>query len=780
MPVDRCASSRVEPIVIRRIAASLSVLVLTVLVPAGRSGAQSRPTVEQFLSPASPLTLATARKTDRLAWMVYDRGLRNVYTAAAPTFAPVRVTNFLEDDGTDLTDVSVSDDGAIIVFVRGSAPNRFGWVANPSHDPDGAERAIWAVRSSGGPAWRVAEGASPALSPDGRHVLFTRDGQIYRARVARSAPTSAMDTGGVPLIREWGRNGAPRWSPDGRKIAYVSERENHAFVAVYDVPTRKVTYLSPSVDCDGGPTWSPDSKRLAFYRRPGTPFGLQTQSGQGGIGNPAGSASRAGAVQAGAPASGCSAGGGAGGGRGAATPPTDGVSATSLRRSPGFFSSTFAGGHTLELLVADVATGAARVLWRNAPQDSVFTTANRMMWAGDHVVLPVTVPGDEWDRWYSIAVSGGANGGAPVRLTTTDGMIEDATAVALSPDGRTLYYCTNATDIERRHIWAVSTAGGTPVRISSGNGMETSPQPLASGKQLAVLYFDAKTPASVALVPLAGAAPRVIFPTLAKSFPTSAHVTPEIVITKAPDGMEIHNQLFVPKDIKPGEKRPAMVFVHGGPARQMLPGYHYMQFYHWAYAYNQWLASQGYVVLSVNYRSGVGYGRSFRQAANLQSRGNAEYQDVLAGGRYLQQRADVDSTRVGIWGLSYGGLLTAQALARNSELFVAGGDLAGVHLYGNVIDTASLAFRSSAVGAIDGWKSPVFLVHGDDDRNVDFAQTVGLVQLLRARGIYHELIVVPDDLHESMLHRNWIDTFDRMGVFFKRFVWNREQPKAMY
>jgi dipeptidyl aminopeptidase/acylaminoacyl peptidase len=255
-------------------------------------------------------------------------------------------------------------------------------------------------------------------------------------------------------------------------------------------------------------------------------------------------------------------------------------------------------------------------------------------------------------------------------------------------------------------------------------------------------------------------------------------VQPEIVLTKAADGLESHNQLFLPKDMKPGEKRPAMLFVHGGPQRQMMPGYHYMQFYHWAYAYNQWLASQGYVVLSINYRSGVGYGKSFRNAEKTQARGNSEYQDVLAGAKYLQGRADVDVSRIGIWGLSYGGLLTSQALARNSDIFVAGADLAGVHLYGNVIDTASLAFKSSAISAIDTWKSPVFLVHGDDDRNVDFAQTVGLVQLLRARRIYHELLVIPDDLHESMLHKNWVDTFDKMGVFLRRFVWDKQSAPA--
>ena len=208
----------------------------------------------------------------------------------------------------------------------------------------------------------------------------------------------------------------------------------------------------------------------------------------------------------------------------------------------------------------------------------------------------------------------------------------------------------------------------------------------------------------------------------------------------------------------------------------MLVGYHYLQFYHWFYAYNQWLQTQGYVVLSINYRGGVGYGRAFRSAPNTNARGNSEYQDVLAGAKYLQGRADVDSSRIGIWGLSYGGLLTSQALARNSDIFVAGVDLAGVHLYTPTLDTANVAYKSSAISAINTWKSPVFLVHGDDDRNVDFAQTVGLVQLLRAHNVYHETIIIPDDLHESMLHSNWLYTFDRMGDFLRRFVWDRQTP----
>lgn len=750
-------------------------------------------TIDQFLSPSSPLEMGAAKKVDKVAWVSYERGMRNVYVAAAPAYRPVRITSFMKDDGVDLGSVRLSDDGTIAIFVRGHGQNRDGWVANPSQNPDGGERSVWAARTNGTGAWRLAgiastatggRGGAPELSPDGRYVVFARDGQIYRASTARG-PRTAMDTAGVPFIKAWGRQGNPVFSPDGSRLAFVSTRENHAFIGVYEMRARTMKYLVPSTDFDGSPSWSPDGKRIAFIRRPGTPFGQQVvtaptafgQAAPAATGNRGGPGGGAPPAPRGcpAPAGGGGFGGGFGAGQGAAAPdtlPVDGLCRTA-----------FAGGHTIQFMVADVATGNAEVFWHNQPKDPVFRAINGITWAGDHVVFGAAVPNDEWDRHFSVRIANPDP--KPVLLTTTDGLINDGvadrtfTTTAVSRDGKTFFYSTNATDIEKRHIWSVPTAGGTPVRISTGAGVEVSPTPLSGGRSLAVLFFDAAQPASVALVPAAGGAPKVIFPTLNQEFPVAAHVTPEIVWTTALDGQKVSNQLFLPKDLKQGERRPAIVFVHGGPARQMLPAYHYMQFYHWSYAYNQWLQSQGYVVLSVNYRSGIGYGNAFRRPPNTRAQGNSEYQDVLAGAKYLQARADVDPARVGIWGLSYGGLLTAQALARNSDVFVAGVDLAGVHIYGSASDTTSLAFRSSAIGAIDKWKSPVFLQHGDDDRNVEFSQTVGLVSLLRARNIYHELIVTPDDVHESLIHARWIDIFDRSSVFLRRFVWEKQSPPVV-
>jgi len=769
--------------------AFIIVLALTVAVAAKSTVAVqtgSAPTIAQFLSPASPIEVVAARNVDRVAWIAYEEGKRNVYTAAPPAFTPVRLTKYLKDDGVDLTSVRISADGSTVVFVRGSAANRAGWHANPSGDPNGPEEAIWAARTAApGISWRVVDGSNPQLSPDGHWVLVVKDGQIHRAAVSATKPATEMDRGEKPFISEWGTNSNPVWSPDGTKIAFVSTRGDHSFVAVYHAKTRTVTYLAPSVDFDTNPVWSGDSTRVVFTRRPGTPFGQQAQAGGGGLGLPPGPAFQQ-TVAAGRGAA-------TGRGRQGGAQTTAAPSANPAAQVPGLMSATFTGGYTQSIWTADASTGEGREVWHNQPNDRLFATIANIRWAGDHIIFPMFVPGgrggrgqadqppvppaagpqDEWDRYFSLDVT--KDHATPILLTTTDGLIEDQTSSIVSHDGKTFYYCTNAKDIERRHIWAVPTAGGEPTQVTTGQGIETYPAPLASGKMLATLSATWNMTQSLGVWPLRPAqgdmvAQKIIFPTARPGFPVDAHVEPQLIMTKAPDGLDIHNQLFVPKDVKPGEKRPAMIFVHGGPVREMLLGYHYRYVYHMFYATNEWLAAHGYVVLSVNYRAGVGYGRSFRNAPNTGAAGNSEYQDVVAGAKYLQSRPDVDPARIGIYGLSYGGLLTAQALARNSDIFAAGVDYAGVHLYGSSLDPTDVSYQSSAISQIDKWKSPVLLIQGDDDRNVAFSQTVGLVQLLRQRDVYHELIVFPDDVHDSLLHSRWLYLLGRMDTFLQKFL----------
>ena len=213
----------------------LSVAIAVVLsVPSG--AAQKAATVAQYLSPGYPSEIASAHAAERIAWAAYEEGKRNVYTAVGPAFTPVRLTSFMRDDGTDLTTVRISADGSTVAFVRGHAPNRDGWVANPSSDPDGAEREIWAAKiATPGTAWKLAVGAAPEIAPDGSSVIFARDGQIYRARVTGVKPADPMDRGEAPFIKSWGTNSAPRFSPDGKFISFVSQRVDHSYIGIYDV-----------------------------------------------------------------------------------------------------------------------------------------------------------------------------------------------------------------------------------------------------------------------------------------------------------------------------------------------------------------------------------------------------------------------------------------------------------------------------------------------------------------------------------------------------------------
>ncbi len=687
----------------------VAVCILIIFSTAVQASSKRTFTLEEVLSPPFPSNLVSAKKADRIAWVFHSKGEKNVWTATAPDFKPVNLSGFVRDEVFEIPEVHITDDGKTVVFVKGGRPNSEGWVTNPRSDPDGMEQAIWAVRTDGGKPWKVAPGRNPVLSPDGSWLLLVKDGLIYRLPL-----TQPLEPGILPrpelMFRAAGQNGSPRWSPDGTRIAFVTNRNDHSFIGVFDIAKRKITWIAPNVDRDSSPSWSSDGTKIAFLRRPGQQYG--------------------------------------------------GAAFRFRGRGPANFA----------IWVADAMKGTAQEVWRFPQEEPLYysfrnfklTANNRILFTAEH---------DNWNHVFSMPLTGGE----PVDLTPGEAFVEQ---MGLSSNGETLFFSSNLADIHGRHIWKVPTAGGKAVQLTKGATIGTYPVALSSGRKAAFHYATAVHPTSIATVPAKGGKIKVVAPAkLPAEFPIDELVVPKLVIVNAPDGLEIPCQIFLPKGAKKGNKLPGVVYTHGGPVRQMLLGWHYMGSYFDAYAFNQHLANHGYVVLSINFRSGIGYGRSFRNAPDTGRRGASEYQDILAGAKYLQSRPEVDPERIGKWGLSYGGLLTAMALARNSDIFKVGVDLAGVHDWSTLrgrssdVSASKQARDSSPVASLETWKSPVLFIHGDDDRNVPFQQTTDLVQKLRAKGdVYFELMIVPDEPHVFLLYKNRMECYKRAFEFINRFI----------
>ncbi len=678
--------------------------------------AQSGYSLTQIRSYPFPNELAAAATGGRIVWAFNESGLRNLYVAEGPAYAARRLTNYQVDDGQELTSVAVSADGQWVVYVRGGDHGSNwddGLPVNPTFAPTPPKVQIWAVPFAGGEPKLLADGDEPAVSPKSDMVAFVRGGQLYSVPIDGSSPPTS-------LLTSRGSNESPVWSPDGTKLAFVSNRGDHSFIGVYSGPATPIRWLAASFTRDFSPRWSPDGRNVAFIRIPGA---------------------------GGAP-----------------------DSVLVRRHSP------------WSIYTANVGTGIATRLW-TAPRTlrgSIPGTdgGTNLHWgAGRLVFLSYQ---DGWPHLYSIAESGGE------ALLLTPGRFM-AEHIKMSPDGRWMVFTANAgpdsLDIDRRHVMRVPVDRAAAEVITPGPGLEWSPV-LAGDGTLAFLSATSDRPPLPAVIPLGGGARRLLAEDrIPADYPTGRLVTPKQIVFKSPDGVTVHSQLFEPSTGT--GKRPAIIYVHGGPPRQMLLGWHYSDYYSNAYATNQYLASQGYVVLSVNYRLGIGYGFEFHRPARAGAAGASEYIDVKAAAEWLAKQPNVDPKRVGVYGGSYGGYLVALALGRDSRLFAAGVDIHGVHdqtiertrnlLYPDRFERApdagpasAVAWSSSPISSVKTWTSPVLIVHADDDRNVRFSQSTDLVRRLEAKGVPMETLVIVDDTHHFMRHANWLTVGAAAADFFRR------------
>ena len=702
---------------------TLAAIAFATAVMALPAAAAPAPTMAQLLAYPYVSGLTASEKGDRFAWVEDVRGIRNIWSASATDTTPHQRTHYTADDGQELTQLTFSADGTQLLYVRGGDHDE-NWPAKGNLAPD------------------------PDNSPSEPKIT------IWSISLTDPAP-------GPQQIAE---GDSPALSSKG-ELAYV--KDGQIWTAPLS-PAGKSTPTAKRLFFDRGkddtPVWSPDGTRLAFvsgrddhsfigvYTTPLQPLlylAPSTQFDQQPVWS------------------------------------LDSRSIAFMRQpSHGDAPENFLTQHPhpFAFWTADASTGDGRKVW-SSPDTLAGSLPDLgenepLFWMADDKLVFLAET-DNWPHLYAVD----ATGGNPQLLTPGNYMVEN---VAVSPDRQGLIYSANTGNLpgdeDRRHLFRVGMHGRTPEPLTSGTDLEWSPAALADNR-VAYVVAGPQQPAAVAMLAQASAGHRLDTGS-AKDYPSTTLVTPKLVSFQSPDGLTIQGQLF--QSAHAQGQQPGVIFVHGGPPRQMLLGWHFMDYYCNAYAVNQYLAAHGVTVLSVNYRLGIGYGRAFQHPAHAGPAGASEYQDVLAGARFLQHVAGVDPHRIGIWGGSYGGYLTGRALARNSDVFKAGVDFHGLsnwvpalakdgalpeHWYEADADwhqAIATAFAASPDADIAKWTSPVLLIQGDDDRNVPFDQTVELAHRLAQQHTPVEQLVIPNEIHGFLRRADWLRADEALAQFFSK------------
>jgi len=669
---------------------------------------------------------------------------------------------------------------------------------------DGGKVDLWLVESAGGTPPRKLTSAKGRVSgfdwnPADGSLLVAMDKDLWLA-----SPDDIDDGGGggwfslQPLTQTRAVEAAPSWSPQGRVAAFVRDQT----LWLYDFEAqvaREVAVNGTVAQLAFGPgpalNWSPGGEMLCFR------FMDEDKVVQIAVASPQGEllwqTARRGKTAANA----------------------DWLSEKDL-----FYGVSAQGGMAKDFYRVDLAfdSGAAEgardykaigVPTPLHPRPELVYTARDATGRGTARMLDFSIGPQgrrvllhlEDDGWYHHYLLDVGSGKAQ---QLTFGQCEDLAhagdAVAWSPDGARFIYASNRNSPRERHLWLYDLEAGAEVKLLEFPVTNAQPRWSHRGDRIVFTHCDVHRPLDLWVVDLPGGGFPPELPTLSpqdcrqltNSLPDTwteaKYSLPQHITYKGALDWDIDGFLVKPKDFDAGKRYPALVWVHGGPIRQLRGSWHPLRSYALFYGFNQYLAHQGYVTLSINFRGGIGYGRDFRNAL-YHKMGVDDLEDVVKAGRYLKGLPFVDPDLVGVYGLSYGGYMTLHALTQYPDEFALGVNIAGIwdfaqwtrwiesrygkqgglfktYFGGAPEESPELYSQGSPVTFKEGLKRPLINFHGTADANVDFAQMDRIVKDCIKMGKDYEAYYYPDEVHTFARRETWQDAFTKMVREFDRYL----------
>jgi dipeptidyl aminopeptidase/acylaminoacyl peptidase len=680
-----------------------------------------------------PSQIVWAKKAHQLGflWNAHGGAFRDLYLYDADARKLTRLTD-LEGLKDPINDTPAEED----IHRKNYLPPRAGLSGFELSD-DGSQGVfsyrgdLFVVSTSGGPLRRLtktkAPETSPQFSPDGTRIAYSESGQLFVLTLGGGLIEQRTD------IKAPASLGGFHWSPDGKYLSYLvsPKAERSMPLPIYSGQFVTAAPFPRSVAGD-----QPEEGQLFVTESGGDAPARRIDIGHNSI-----------PVR---------------------TPQwsLDSRNLIVITQSPNYKSQ--------EIRVVDVVNAKSVVVFHQT--DDRWVEIADTGWDQQSARLWFTSDQSGFQQLYVVD----KDGGNLRQLTKGNWEVHNDT-FSHSPQwiGQFIYFSSTEKSPDERQFYRVDVDhASSPELLSQRAGLNVG-WVSDDGEKRAYLEADSKNPLDLYV-----AGEQITKSPLPEFYQLPWAATRYLTYPSLKDRKTVAARLLLPPGYNPDDPkqapRPAVLYIHGsGYATSVLKQWGSYQ--DLRYAFNNYLASRGFVILEMDYRGSTGYGRDWRSGVYLNMAG-PDLEDVLGGVEYLRGLKNIDMDKLGIWGWSYGGFMTAAAMFKSPSAFKAGAAFSGVYDWSNYnagytderltspAENPEAYRRSSPINFSDQLQNHLLILHGIADNNVLFQDAVQLSEKLIHEGKTFDESFYPEENHAYLRDESLQDAFGRAAAYFDRYL----------